>query len=93
MVSTYLPKGGKGIALTFRFLCQDLDPELVAIPIVEESFVDLYYCTKKSMPPTMLLIVSLILYMILPVLYLICHKMFPPLVCILKGEPKMNLKI
>lgn len=48
MVSTYLPKGGKGIALTFRFLCQDLDPELVAIPIVEESFVDLYYCTKKE---------------------------------------------
>lgn len=48
MVSTYLPKGGKGIALTFRFLCQDLDPDLVAIPIVEESFVDLYYCTKKE---------------------------------------------
>lgn len=45
-----LPKTGKGIALTFRFLTQDLDSELKAVPIIEESHVELYYCTKKNHP-------------------------------------------
>lgn len=43
-----LPKSGDGIALTFRFLCDKLDPELAAVPIIEESFVELYYCTRKD---------------------------------------------
>lgn len=43
-----LPKTYGGIALTFQFLCKNLDSDLVAIPIQEESFVKLFYCTKKS---------------------------------------------
>ena len=42
-----LPKNGGGVALTFQFLCKKLDPELVAIPVVEKSYVELYYCTRK----------------------------------------------
>ena len=45
-----LPKSDGGIALTFAFLCDDLDPELIAIPIEEESFVELYYCVRKDHP-------------------------------------------
>lgn len=43
-----LPKSGKGIALTFEFLCKNLDQNLIAIPIQEQSYVKLYYCTKKD---------------------------------------------
>lgn len=43
-----LPKSGGGIALTFRFLCDKLDPELIAIPVEEESYVELFYCVKKN---------------------------------------------
>lgn len=42
-----LPKSG-GVALTFRFLCHNLDSELIAVPVKEESFVALYYCTRKN---------------------------------------------
>lgn len=45
---TELPKQNKGIALTFQFLCDQLDSQLVAIPIEEESFVSLYYCVLKN---------------------------------------------
>lgn len=43
-----LPKSGGGVALTFQFLCDDLDAELVAIPIIEKSFVELSYCVRKD---------------------------------------------
>lgn len=43
-----LPKSGGGIALTFRFLCQKLDSDLVAVPIEEKSFVELFYCIKRD---------------------------------------------
>lgn len=43
-----LPKSGGGVALTFRFLCDKLDPELVVIPIAEKSYVELYYCMRKD---------------------------------------------
>lgn len=43
-----LPKSGNGVALTFQFLCNKLDPELTAVPIAEESYVALYYCTRKN---------------------------------------------
>ena len=40
----------KGIALTFRFLCNELDPELTYVPIKEESFIELFYCVRKDHP-------------------------------------------
>lgn len=43
-----LPKKAGGIALTFRYLCDDLDPELTFIPIEEESYLKLYYCVRKD---------------------------------------------
>lgn len=43
-----LPKIGGGVALTFRFLCKNLDTDLTAIPITENSYVELYYCVKKD---------------------------------------------
>lgn len=43
-----LPKIDGGIALTFSFLCQNLDDDLVSIPIEEESFVELYYCLRQE---------------------------------------------
>lgn len=46
-----LPKKGGGVALTFRFLCNDLDSDLAAIPIREESYVELFYCVKKGRTP------------------------------------------
>lgn len=52
---TDLPKAYGGIALTFQFLCTNLDPDLIAIPIQEESFVELYYCTKKGHPNSLAL--------------------------------------
>ncbi|MGN1405718.1 MAG: LysR family transcriptional regulator [Erysipelotrichaceae bacterium] len=45
-----LPKNMGGIALTFRFLLDRLDSQLIAIPIKEESFISLYYCTIKDAP-------------------------------------------
>lgn len=47
-----LPKNDDGIALTFQFLCDQLDPELVALPFVEDSYVSLSYCVKKSRKQT-----------------------------------------
>lgn len=46
-----LPKRMGGVALTFRFLCNDLDPELVALPVEEDSFVELFYCVKRDHAP------------------------------------------
>lgn len=43
-----LPKNDGGVALTFLFLCGKLDPELIAIPVEEESFVALFYCVRKD---------------------------------------------
>lgn len=43
-----LPKNNDGIALTFRFLCSDLDSDLIVIPIQEESFIELFYCVRKD---------------------------------------------
>lgn len=45
-----LPKNNNGIALTFRFLCDELDEDLTVIPIQEESYVELYYCVRKDHP-------------------------------------------
>ena len=45
-----LPKSNCGIALTFRFLCNELDPELTYLPIKEESFIELFYCVRKEHP-------------------------------------------
>lgn len=46
-----LPKKAGGVALTFRFLCNNLDAELVAVPVEEESYVELFYCVKKDCAP------------------------------------------
>lgn len=43
-----LPKIDGGIALTFEFLCQNLDPDLIAIPIAEKSYVELFYCLRQD---------------------------------------------
>lgn len=50
-----LPKSTGGIALTFRFLCDELDPDLTVIPIKEESFVELFYCVRKDHPKSLAL--------------------------------------
>lgn len=50
-----LPKNNNGIALTFRFLCNELDPELTVVPIKEESFVKLFYCVRKDHPKSLAL--------------------------------------
>lgn len=42
-----LPLMDGGVALTFSFLCHHLDDELIALPIQEKSYVQLYYCTRK----------------------------------------------
>lgn len=46
-----LPKRMGGVALTFRFLCDNLDPDLIAIPVEEDSFVELFYCVKRDHIP------------------------------------------
>lgn len=46
-----LPKRMGGVALTFRFLCHDLSPELIALPVDEDSFVELFYCVRKDYAP------------------------------------------
>lgn len=43
-----LPKNNDGIALTFRFLCSELDSDLIVVPIQEESFIELFYCVRKD---------------------------------------------
>lgn len=43
-----LPKYFDGVGLTFHFLCGHLDSELVEVPIKEDSYVSLFYCTKKE---------------------------------------------
>ncbi|MGN0404995.1 MAG: LysR family transcriptional regulator [Bariatricus sp.] len=50
-----LPKNLGGVALTFRFLCRELDPQLAAVSVEEESFVSLYYCIKKDHAESMAL--------------------------------------
>ena len=50
-----LPKSNNGIALTFRFLCNGLDPNLTVIPIKEESFIELFYCVRKDHPKSLAL--------------------------------------
>ena len=50
-----LPKSNNGIALTFRFLCEGLEPNLTVIPIKEESFIELFYCVRKDHPKSLAL--------------------------------------
>lgn len=45
-----LPKKVGGIALTFHFLCKNLDEELVEIPIIEDSYVAVFYSVNKDVP-------------------------------------------
>lgn len=47
-----LPLKLGGVALTFRFLCQHLEPELIAVPIKELSFVEIFLCRRLNNPPT-----------------------------------------
>lgn len=43
-----LPKANKGVALTFAFLTENLDPDLVVILVEEESFVHICFCVPKD---------------------------------------------
>lgn len=43
-----LPKNNDGIALTFKFLCNELDSDLTVVPIEEESFIELFYCVRQD---------------------------------------------
>lgn len=43
-----LPKYFDGVGLTFHFLCDRLDPDLVEVPVEEESYVFLVFCSCKS---------------------------------------------
>lgn len=43
-----LPQKLGGVALTFRFLCHHLEQGLVAVPIKEPSFVEIFYCWRRN---------------------------------------------
>lgn len=43
-----LPQQFGGVALTFRFLCHHLEKGLVAVPIKEPSYVEIFFCWQKS---------------------------------------------
>ncbi len=43
-----LPKQGDGAALTFRYLCTNLDPSLTVVDIQEDSHLELSYCVRKE---------------------------------------------
>lgn len=43
-----LPRANKSVALTFAFLCQYLDPQLVVVPVQEKSFVHICFCLPKD---------------------------------------------
>lgn len=47
-----LPKQLGGVALTFNFLCQHLEPDLIAIPIHESSYVQIFFSWRKNYLPT-----------------------------------------
>lgn len=47
-----LPMYLGGVALTFRFLCHQLEKELVAVPIKERSFVEIFFCWRKETAPS-----------------------------------------
>lgn len=43
-----LPQQLGGVALTFAFLCHHLEKGLVAVPIKEPSYVEIFFCRRKS---------------------------------------------
>ena len=43
-----LPLEGPGVALTFYFLCDNLDPRLVCVPILDNIPTRIYFCTNKN---------------------------------------------
>lgn len=45
-----LPLEGPGVALTFYFLCDNLDPRLVCVPILDNIPTRIYFCTNKNRP-------------------------------------------
>lgn len=45
-----LPLEGPGVALTFYFLCDNLDPRLVCVPILDNIPTRIYFCTNKDKP-------------------------------------------
>ncbi|MGI6118302.1 MAG: LysR substrate-binding domain-containing protein [Bilifractor sp.] len=47
-----LPKVLGGVALSFEVSLRNLDPDLVVIPIKEESYITLSYCLRKDQPMT-----------------------------------------
>lgn len=48
-----LPQQLGGVALTFKFLCKHVDQyHLVALPVKESSYVELFYCLRKSTVPS-----------------------------------------
>lgn len=47
-----LPQQLGGVALTFQFLCQHLEKGLVAVPIKETSFVEIFLCHRRDHPMT-----------------------------------------
>lgn len=48
-----LPKILGGVALSFEVSLRNLDPDLVVLPIKEESYITLSYCLRKDQPVTM----------------------------------------
>ena len=40
----------EGVALTFEFLCGNLGPQLVCIPVAEDFPARIYFCTNKKIP-------------------------------------------
>lgn len=47
-----LPQRLGGVALTFKFLCQHLEKGLVALPVRETSYVQIYFCRRRETIPT-----------------------------------------
>lgn len=45
-----LPLEGHGVALTFRFLCDNLDSRLVCVPLLDGIPSRIYFCTNKNRP-------------------------------------------
>lgn len=47
-----LPQQLGGVALTFQFLCHHLEKGLVAVPIKEPSYVEIFLCRRRDHPLT-----------------------------------------
>lgn len=46
-----LPQRFGGVALTFQFLCHHLEKGLVAIPVKEPSYVEIFFCQRQDQQP------------------------------------------